>query len=76
MGATGGAERHVIGGFREVDQGGAWIVKESNDVTSGGVRKLLNFAEPPETVKGVVPDGGSDRQRGGYEACPVDIVSD
>ena len=49
--AVGGAERRVIGGFREVDQGGTWIVKESNDVTSGGVRKLLKCAEPSGTVK-------------------------
>ena len=63
--ATGGVERRVIGGFREVNQGGTWIVKESHDVTSGGVRRLLNFAEPPGTVKGMVPDRGSDRLRGG-----------
>ena len=63
--ATGGVERRVIGGFREVNQGGTWTVEESYDVTSGGVRRLLNFAEPPGTVKGVVPDRNSDRQRGG-----------
>ena len=62
---TGGMERRVIGGFREVNQGGTWIVKESYDVTSGGVRRLLDFAEPPGAVKGVVPDRGSDRLRGG-----------
>ena len=60
---TGGVERRVIGGFREVNQGRTWIVKESYDVTSGGIRRLLNFAEPPATVKGMVPDRGSDRQR-------------
>ena len=63
--ATGGVERRLIGGFREVNQGGTWIVKESYDVTSGGVRRLLNFAEPPGSVKGVVPNIGSNRQRGG-----------
>ena len=63
--AIGGVERRVIGGFREVNQGGTWIVKESYDVTSGGLRRLLNFAESPGAVKGVVPDRGSDRQRGG-----------
>ena len=63
--APGGVERRVIGGFREVSQGRTWIVKESYDVTSGGVRRLINFAKPPEAVKGVVPDRGSDRQRGG-----------
>ena len=62
--ATGGVERRVIGGFREVNQGETWIVKESYDVTSGGVRKLLNLAEPSRSVKGMVPDRGSDRQRG------------
>ena len=62
--ATGDVERRVTGGFREVNQGGTWIVKESYNVTSGGVRRLLNFAEPPGTVKGMVPDRGSDRQRG------------
>ena len=63
--ATGGVECRVIGGLREVNQGGAWIVKESYNVTTGGVSRLLNFAEPPESVKGMVPDRGSDRQRGG-----------
>ena len=63
--ATGGVERRVIGGFREVNQGGTWIVKQSYDATFGGVRRLLKFAEPPGTVKGMVPDRGSDRQRGG-----------
>ena len=64
-GATGGVEPRVIGGFREVNQAETWIVKESYDVTSGGLRRLLNFAEPPGAVKGVVLDRGSDRQRGG-----------
>ena len=63
--ATGSAECRVIGGLREVNQGGTWIVKESYDVTSGGVRRLLDFAEPPGPVEGVVPDRSSDRQRGG-----------
>ena len=63
--ATGGVERRVIGGFRAVNQGGTWIVKESYDVTSGGVRRLLNFAEPPGAVVEVVPDRDFERQRGG-----------
>ena len=62
---TAGMERRVIGGFREVNQGGTWIAKESCDVTSGGVRRLLDFAEPPGAVEGVVPGRGSVRQRGG-----------
>ena len=62
---TGGVQRRVIGGFREVNQGGTWIVKESYDVTAGVVRRLINFAEPPGAVERVVPDRGSDRQRGG-----------
>ena len=74
--ATGGVERRVIGGFREVNQGGTWIAKESYDVTSGGVRRLLDFVEPPGAVEGVVPDRGSDRQRDGWEAGSVDVVSD
>ena len=63
--ATGGVECRVIGGLKEVNQGGTWIVKESYDVMTGGVSRLLNFAEPPGSVKGMVPDRGSDRQRGG-----------
>ena len=63
--ATGGVQRRVIGGFREVNQGGTWIVKESYYVTAGGVRRLLDFAEPPAAVEAVVPDRGSDRQRDG-----------
>ena len=58
-------ERRVIGGFKEVNQGGTWIVKKSYDVTSGGVRRLLDSSEPQGAVEGVVPDRGSDRQRGG-----------
>ena len=63
--STRGVQRRVIGGFREVNQGGTWIVKESYDITAGGVRRLLDFAEPPGAVEGVVPDRGSGRQRGG-----------
>ena len=74
--ATGGVECRVISGLREVNQGGTWIVKESYDVTFGGVNRLLNFAEPPGSVKGMVPDRGSNRQRGGEEAGSVDVVSD
>ena len=58
--ATGGVECRVIGGFREVNHGGTWIVKESYDVTSGDDSRLLNFAESPESVKEMVPDRGSD----------------
>ena len=72
--STGGVQRRVIGGLREVNQGGTWIVKESYDVPVGGVRRLLDFAEPPGAVEGVVP--GSDRQRGGKEAGSVDVGSD
>ena len=49
--------------LREVNQDKTWIVKY--DVTSWGVRRLLDFAKPRGAVKGVVPDRGSDRQRGG-----------
>ena len=74
--SAGGVQRRVIGGLGEVNQGGTWIVKESYDVTVGGVRRLLDFAEPPGAVEGVVPDRGSDRQRGGKEAGSVDVGSD
>ena len=36
-----GVEHRVIGGCREVNQGGTWIVKESYNVTSGGVGRLI-----------------------------------
>ena len=63
--ATGGVERCVIGGFREVDQGRAWVVEEPYDVASEDVAGLLDFSKPPGTIKGMVPNGGSDRQRSG-----------
>ena len=49
--ATGGVEHRVIGGFREVNQGGTWIVKESYNVTSGGVGRLLNLPSHQEPSK-------------------------
>ena len=58
-------ERRIIGGFWEVDQGRAWVVEEPYDVTSEDVGGLLNFTKPPGTIKGMVPNGGSDRQRSG-----------
>ena len=58
-------ERRVIGGLWEVDEGRAWFVEEPYDVASVDVGGLLDFTEPPETIKGMVPNGGSDRQRSG-----------
>ena len=63
--ATGGVERHIIGGFGEVDQGRAWVVEEPHDVASGDIGGLLDFSKPPKIIKGIVPNGGSDRQRSG-----------
>ena len=64
-GATGGVERRIIGGFWEVDQSRAWVVEEPYDVASEDVGGLLDFTKPPGTIKGMVPKGGSDRQRSG-----------
>ena len=64
-GATEGVERRIIGGFWEVDQGRAWVVEEPYDVASEDVGELLDFAKPPGTIKGMVPNGGFDMQRGG-----------
>ena len=58
-------ERRIIGGFWEVDQGRAWVVEEPYDVASEDVGGLLDFTKPPETIKEMVPCGGSDRQRSG-----------
>ena len=63
--ATGGVECRIIGGFGEVDQGRAWIVEEPCDVASEDVGGLLDFTKPPGTIKGMLPNGGSDRQRSG-----------
>ena len=63
--ATGGVERRIIGGFGEFDQGRTWVVEESYDVASEDIRGLLDFAKPPRTIKGMVPNGDSDRQRSG-----------
>ena len=63
--ATGGVERRIIGGFWEVDEGRAWAAEEPYDVASEDVGGLLDFTKPPRTIKGMVPNIGSDRQRSG-----------
>ena len=64
--ATGSVERRVIGGFGEVDQGRAWVVEEPYyDVASEDIGGLLDFSKPPKTIKGMVPNGGSDKKRSG-----------
>ena len=74
--ATGGVERRIIGGFGEVGQGRAWVVEEPYDVASEDIGGLLDISKPPGTIKGVVPNGDSDRQRSGEKAGAVDVVSD
>ena len=71
---TRGVEHRVIGGFWEVDQDGAWVVEEPYDVASEDVRGVLDFTKLPRTIEGMVPNGGSDRQRSGYKAGAVDVV--
>ena len=68
-------ERRIIGGFWEVDQGRAWVVEEPYDVASEDVGGLLDFTKPPGTIKGMEPNGGSNRQRSGWKAGAVDVVS-
>ena len=63
--ATGGVERRIIGGFGKDDQGRAWVVEEPYDVASEGIGGLLDFSKPPRTIKGMIPNGGADRQRSG-----------
>ena len=63
--ATGGVEHRIIGGFGEVDQCRTWIVEEPYDVASVDIGGLLDFPKPPRSIKGMVPNGGSDRQRSG-----------
>ena len=63
--ATAGVERRTIGGFGEVDQGRTWVVEEPYDVASEDIGGLLDFSKPPRTMKGMVPNGGADRQRSG-----------
>ena len=58
-------ERRIIGGFWEIDQGRAWVVEEPYDVASEDVEGLLDFTKPPETIKGMEPNGGSNMQRSG-----------
>ena len=63
--ATGGVECRILGGFGEVDQCRTWVVKEPYDVAPVGIGGLLDFPKPPRAIKGVVPNGGPDRQRSG-----------
>ena len=63
--ATRGVERRITGGFWEFDQGRAWVVEEPYDVASEDVRGLLDFTKLSRTIKGMVPNGGSDMQRSG-----------
>ena len=58
-------ERRIIDGFWEVDQGRAWVIEKPYDVASEDIGGLLDFSKPPETIKGMVPNGDSDRQRSG-----------
>ena len=58
-------ECRIIGGFWEVDEGRAWVVKEPYDVASENVGGLLDFTKPPGTIKGMVSNIGSDRQKSG-----------
>ena len=59
--ATRGVECRVVSQFWEFDQGGSWVVEEPYDITSKAIGLLLDFTQPPGTIKGVVPDGGSNR---------------
>ena len=36
---------------------------------------MLDFTKPPGTIKRMEPNGGSNRQRSGYKAGVVDVVS-
>ena len=58
-------EGRIIGGFRKVKQGRTWVVEEPDDVASEDVGGLLDLSKPPGTITGMVPKGGSDRQRSG-----------
>ena len=58
-------ECRIIGGSWEVDQGRAWVVEEPYDVASEDVGGLLDFTKPPGTIKGMVSNGGFDRQKSG-----------
>ena len=65
-----GVDIAILGGgsvsrFREFDQGGSWVVEEPYDITSKVIGWLLDFTQPPGNVKGVVPDGGSNRWESG-----------
>ena len=59
--ATGDVERRVVGGSWEVDQDRSWVVEEPYDVASEDVGGLPDFTKPSGTIKGVVPDRGSNR---------------
>ena len=54
-----------MGEFWEVDQGRAWVVEEPYDVASEDVRGLLDLTKPSGTIKEMVLNGSSDRQRSG-----------
>ena len=58
-GAARGVQGRVISRSGECGQAGAGVVEEPNGIASAVIGWLFNLAEPPGTVKGVVPDGGS-----------------
>ena len=74
----GGTKSHrdIIGGFWEVDQGRAWVVEAPYDVASEDVEGLLDFTKPRGTIKEMVLNGSSGRQRSEKKAGAVDVVSD
>ena len=49
----------------EVDEGRAWVIEEPYGVASKDVGGLLDSTKPPGTIKGMEPNGGSNRQKSG-----------
>ena len=54
-------ECRVVSRFREFDQGGSRVVEEPYEITPKVIGWLLDFTQPPRTVKEVVSDEGSNR---------------
>ena len=49
------------------------VIEKPYNVTSRDVGGLFYFTQPPRAVKGVIPDGDPDGQRGREEAGTIDI---
>ena len=63
--------RHI-----QIDNDRAGAVYGAGDLLSGNIGLLSDFAKPPGTIEGVVPNRGFDGQGSRDKVGPVDVGGD